>query len=62
MLYREIIAVSSRIQTKHTNTLCGQNVEYFTLKLVVHWALKGLRFEVFAAAAVEIVVIWVVTA
>jgi hypothetical protein len=26
-----------------------------------HWALKGLRFEVFAAAAVEIVVFWVVT-
>jgi len=26
MLYREIIAVSSQIHTKHTNTLCGQNV------------------------------------
>jgi hypothetical protein len=27
MLYREIIAVCSQIHTKHTNTLCGQNVE-----------------------------------
>jgi hypothetical protein len=26
-----------------------------------HWALKGLRFGVFAAASVEIVVFWVVT-
>jgi hypothetical protein len=26
MLYREIIAVSSEIHTKHINTLCGQNV------------------------------------
>jgi len=32
MLYREIIAVcsqSSQIHTKHTNTLCGQNVELY---------------------------------
>jgi hypothetical protein len=27
MLYSEIIAVCSQIQTKHINTLCGQNVE-----------------------------------
>jgi len=26
MLYRKIIAVCSQIHTKHTNTLCGQNV------------------------------------
>ena len=36
MLYREIIAVSSVIQTKHINTLCGQNVELLNVKLVVH--------------------------
>ena len=30
MLYREIIAVCSQIHTKHTNTLCGQNVELYT--------------------------------
>ena len=26
-MYREIIAVCSKIHTKHTNTLCGQNTE-----------------------------------
>ena len=46
MLYKEIIAVCSDIHTKHINTLCGQNVELFNVKLVVHivsdhWALKG---------------------
>jgi len=29
MLYREIIAACSEIHTKHTNTLCGQNVELY---------------------------------
>ena len=29
MLYRELIAVCSQIHTKHTNTLCGQNVELY---------------------------------
>ena len=36
MLYREIIAVCSQIHTKHTSTLCGQNVEFCVLNLVVH--------------------------
>ena len=36
MLYREIIAVCSQIHTKHINTLCGQNVEFVNVKLVVH--------------------------
>jgi hypothetical protein len=36
MLYREIIAVCSEIHTKHINTLCGQNVKFWMLKLVVH--------------------------
>ena len=36
MLYREIIAVCSEINTKHVNTLCGQNVEFVNVKLVVH--------------------------
>jgi hypothetical protein len=35
MLYREIIAVCSEINTKHINTLCGQNVE-LNIKLAVH--------------------------
>jgi len=36
MLYREIIAVCSRIHTKHINTLCGQHVELLNVKLAVH--------------------------
>jgi len=32
MLYREIIAVCSEIQTKHINTLCGQNVKCVCVK------------------------------
>jgi hypothetical protein len=28
MLHGEIIAVCSEIHTEHTNTLCGQNVEF----------------------------------
>jgi len=35
MLYREIIAVCSQIHTKHINKLCGQNVEFLGIKLVV---------------------------
>jgi hypothetical protein len=35
MLYREIIAVCSRIHTKHTNTLCGLNVVFLSVKLAV---------------------------
>jgi hypothetical protein len=36
MLYREVIAVCSQIQTKQINTLCGQNVELLNVKLAVH--------------------------
>jgi hypothetical protein len=32
MLYREIIAVCSQIQTKHIYTLCGQNVELLNVE------------------------------
>jgi len=42
MLYREIIAVCFHIYTKHTNTLCGQNVELLNVKLVVHAVTSGL--------------------
>ena len=45
MLYREIMAVCSEIQTKHINTLCGQNVELLNVKrggtYRNHWAIKG---------------------
>jgi hypothetical protein len=42
MLYSEIIAVCSEIHTKHINTLCGQNVEFVNVKLVVHIVTAGL--------------------
>jgi len=41
MLYREIIAVCSQINTKHINTLCGQNVKLFNVKLLVHIVTTG---------------------
>ena len=43
MLYKEIIAVSPQIHTKHINTLCGQNVELPNVKLVVHTVTTGLQ-------------------
>ena len=42
MLYRELIAVFSEIHTKHINTVCGQNVELLSVKLVVHIVTTGL--------------------
>ena len=36
MLYKEIVAACSQIHTKHIKTLCGQNVELLSVKLVVH--------------------------
>jgi len=42
MLYKEIIAVCSEIHTKHTNTLCGQNVELLNVNLVVYIVTSGL--------------------
>ena len=47
MLYKEIIAVCSQIHTKHTDTLCGQNVELLNVKLAVHIVTTGLwRFNI----------------
>jgi hypothetical protein len=42
--YREIITVCSQIQTKHINTLCGQNTELLNVKLIgtVHIVTIGL--------------------
>ena len=42
MLYREIIAVSSQIHTKHINTMSGQNVELLHVKMAVHIVTTGL--------------------
>ena len=41
MSYREIIAVSYHIHTKHINTLCGQNAEFVNVKLVVRIVTTG---------------------
>ena len=41
MLHSEIIAVCSQIHTKHTNTLCGQNVELLNVKLSVRIVTTG---------------------
>ena len=45
MLCREIIAVCSQIHTKHTNTLCGQNVEFVSVKprgtYISRWILNA---------------------
>jgi len=41
MLYREIIAVCSKIHTKYINTLCGQNVEFVNVKVGVHMVTTG---------------------
>ena len=42
MLYTEIISVCSQIHTKHLSTLCGQNVDFFSVKLAVHIVTTGL--------------------
>jgi len=34
MLYREIITLCYKINTKYINTLCGKNVELLNVKLV----------------------------
>jgi hypothetical protein len=43
MLYREIIAVCSEIHTKHINTLCGQNVEFVSVRKMVYIVTAGLQ-------------------
>ena len=43
MLYGKIMAVCSQIHTKHTNTLCGQNVELLNVKLAVHIVTTELQ-------------------
>jgi hypothetical protein len=44
MLHREIIAVCSEINTKYTNSLCGQVLEFVDVKpggtYSDHWAVK----------------------
>jgi len=44
MLYKGIIAVCSEIHTERINTLCGQDVEFLSVKpggtYSNHWALR----------------------
>jgi len=42
MMYREIIAVFSQVQTNNLNTLFGQNVELLNEELVVYIVTTGL--------------------
>ena len=43
ILYTEIIAICSQIDTKHINTLCGQNVEFLNaIRTVLHKASLSL--------------------
>jgi hypothetical protein len=39
MLYRETVAVCSEINTKHINTLCGQNVGLLNFKSARNFVL-----------------------
>ena len=43
MLYRDIMSICSQIDTKHINTLCGQNVELLNVKLAVRIVTTGLQ-------------------
>jgi hypothetical protein len=47
MLFRETVAVYCENQTEHTNTLCGQNAEFWYVKAggtySNHWALNDLE-------------------
>jgi hypothetical protein len=44
MMYKEIITICSQIHTRHTNTLCGQDVELLDVKpgstYSDHWVLE----------------------
>jgi len=42
MLYTAEIVICSQIDTKHINSLCGQNVDLLNLKEAVH-IVKGLN-------------------
>jgi hypothetical protein len=53
MLYREIIAVCSQIHTKHTNTLCGQNVEVLNVKLAVHIVTTGFEMVIYMCSDLQ---------
>jgi proteasome assembly chaperone (PAC2) family protein len=45
MLYKEIISFSSEFHTKHIHTLCGQNVEFLSVKTVVVRIVSNVRVK-----------------
>jgi thiamine biosynthesis protein ThiC len=63
MLYSEIIAVCSEIQTKHINTLCGQNEEFVIVKrggtYSNHWALKSSPEDKYFCCINKVITIFV---
>ena len=54
MLYREIMAVCFEIHTKQINTLCGQNVEFVSVKLVVHIVTTGFERVIYKELYINI--------
>jgi hypothetical protein len=45
MLYMEIIAVCFQIHSQHTNPLCGQKVEFVSVKAGDTYSLVRLRLQ-----------------
>jgi hypothetical protein len=37
MLYRGVIAICSEIHTQHINSLCGQNVKFVNVKILLFY-------------------------
>jgi hypothetical protein len=55
MLCVETVAVYCENTTEHTDTLCGQNVEFLYVKVggthSYHWAIKGYQRCTYGSAA-----------
>jgi hypothetical protein len=49
MLFGETVAVYCENHTEHTNTVCGQDAEFYYVKAggtySNHWALKGCTYS-----------------
>jgi hypothetical protein len=41
MLFNETVAIYCENHTEHTDTLCGQNVEFYCVKANGTWVLEG---------------------
>ena len=50
MLYTEIIAICVYFHTKHKNTLCGQSVKFWDVKLggtYINTTIKGVKIDLY---------------